>query len=81
MIRKLGICSAEGAAKKFVNRPGNWYQVLYFDPALKLYRAGCCVLECPCNEHGVCSSRITLETFVALSHEHDGDNCVKMVCG
>jgi hypothetical protein len=60
---------------------GQLIPVLYFDTALKLYRAGCSVLECPCNDHGVCSSRISLDTFIAESHDYDGDNCVKMVCG
>ena len=60
---------------------GQLIPVLFFDPAKKLYRAGCSVLECPCNERGICSSRISLETFCNLSHQYDGDNCVRMVCG
>ena len=60
---------------------GQLIPVLFYDPALKMYRAGCSVLECPCNENGICSSRISLDTFKEVSHEYDGDNCVKMVCG
>jgi len=60
---------------------GQLIPVLFYDPALKMYRAGCSVLECPCNESGICSSRISLDTFKEVSHEYDGDNCVKMVCG
>ena len=55
--------------------------VLFFDQECKLYRVGCSVLECPCNDHGVCSSRISLDTFRNSSHEYDGDNCIRMVCG
>lgn len=55
--------------------------VLYYDPQTKLYRPACSVLECPCNDRGVCSSRISLDTFITLCHEYDGDNCIKQVCG
>jgi hypothetical protein len=71
-----GKCRAEIRKKQ-----GQLISVLYFDPNSKLYRAGCSVLECPCNENGICSSRITLDTFKHLAHEYDGDNCVRMVCG
>jgi hypothetical protein len=55
--------------------------VLYYDTKTKLYVPSCTVLECPCNDRGHCSSKITLDTFIAICHDYDGDNCVKQVCG
>jgi len=55
--------------------------VLYFDPVTGFYVAACTVTECPCNNLGTCTSKITLETFKAICHEFDGDNCIKQVCG
>jgi hypothetical protein len=55
--------------------------VLYFDPETGLYVCGCTVTECPCNNLGTCSGKISLDTFKAMCHEFDGDNCIKQVCG
>jgi|WetSurMetagenome_2_1015567.scaffolds.fasta_scaffold73509_5 hypothetical protein len=55
--------------------------VLYYDKKLKLYAPACSVIECPCNSRGFCSSKITLDTFIMICHDYDGDNCVKQVCG
>ena len=55
--------------------------LLYWDRKKKLYRFGCTVIECPCNNGmGICGSPHT-RIPKQLLHEFDGDNIIKQVCG
>ena len=70
-----GKCRAE------IRKSHTLIPVLFYDKERKGFRAGCSVVDCPCNENGVCSSTLSLDTVKFVMHEYDGDNCVKLPCG
>lgn len=69
-----GKCRAE------IKKTHRLIPVLFWDSEGKGYRAGCSVVECPCNENGICSA-LNIDIRSIKFHEYDGDNCVKQVCG
>lgn len=55
--------------------------LVFWDKEKKVYRFGCNVTTCPCNDgSGMCGvTHISLPTH--FLHEYDGDNIITQVCG
>jgi hypothetical protein len=74
-------CREEVKGERSIIHEETLVPILFYDIEQKMYVAGCCAHECPCNVKGKCGSLMSWDTFLFIAHPYDGVNCIKQNCG